>query len=92
MIAGVRRLFSANFWTSSQKYDRCRRLMRRGFKIQTAFSPTRLSAEYLHTAYEIVTPMIKRRVAKEDRDTAPKRKRDEDAVPRRIDGARGGER
>ena len=38
------------------------RLMRRALEIRVAFSPTRLSEEYLRSAYEVVTPLIERAV------------------------------
>jgi hypothetical protein len=40
--------------------------MRRGLEIRVAFSPTRLSADQLRTAYEVVTPMSERVVVPED--------------------------
>lgn len=33
-------------------------------QIRVAFAPTRLSAEHLHSAYEIVLPLVERRVEK----------------------------
>lgn len=35
-------------------------LMRRGLRIRVAYAPTRLSAEYLKRAYEVVVPITKR--------------------------------
>jgi len=37
-------------------------LMRRGLEIREAFSPTRLSSEYLRAVYEAVSPVIERLV------------------------------
>jgi hypothetical protein len=61
--------------------------MRRGFEIRVAFSATRLSAEHLRAAYEVVTPMIERIVAMEDNATVA-RQRDEEGLRRRRRGTR----
>jgi hypothetical protein len=37
--------------------------MQRSFALRVAFSPTRLSAEHLRSAYEVVTPVIERTIA-----------------------------
>ena len=37
--------------------------MRRRFEIRVAFSATRLSAEHLRAAYEVVTPIVRRAIA-----------------------------
>ncbi len=61
--------------------------MRRGLEIRVAFSATRLSAEHLHAAYEVVTPMIERIVAMEN-NTPAARQRDDEGLRKRRRGIR----
>ncbi len=58
-----------------------------GLEIRVAFSATRLSAEYLRAAYEVVTPMIARIVAMED-NAAADRQRDDERLRRGRRGTR----
>jgi hypothetical protein len=43
--------------------------MRRGFHLKIAFQPTRLSAEHLRNAYEVVIPITERSISREGGDT-----------------------
>lgn len=40
--------------------------MRGSFQVRVAFSPTRLAAEHLQSAYDVVTPVASRTIARED--------------------------
>jgi hypothetical protein len=42
--------------------------MRRNFVLRVAFSPTRLSAEHLREAYEVVTPVSERTIVTTESD------------------------
>ncbi len=53
--------------------------MRREFVLRVAFSPTRLSAEHLREAYEVVTPVTERTVATTEQNEAEQAR----PVPRR---------
>jgi hypothetical protein len=52
-------------------------------QIRVAFEPTRLSAEHLRRAYEIVLPVVKRTMIKEGEDTAPCEDNNTQSVARR---------
>jgi hypothetical protein len=60
--------------------------MRRTLEIRVAFTPTRLSAEYLRAAYEVVTPTIERTIVAEE--TAPGIAQDEKVVTAHVRGPR----
>jgi hypothetical protein len=63
--------------------------MRRGLVIRVAFSPTRLSADHLRAAYEVVTPVIERVViGEEDVATRKRERRVADVALRQRGGAR----
>ena len=53
--------------------------MRREFVLRVAFSPTRLSAEHLREAYEVVTPVTERTVATTEQNESEQMR----PVPRR---------
>jgi hypothetical protein len=44
--------------------------MRRQLDMSVAFAPTRLSADHLRVAYDIVMPIVERRIAKDTGDPA----------------------
>jgi hypothetical protein len=50
------------FLDSPDEVCRVSLVMRRGIKIRVAFLPTRLSAEHLRAAYEVVTPVVERTI------------------------------
>jgi len=79
---------SADFWTDPQERAPCRRQLRRRLEIREAFSPTRLSAEHLRAAYEVVSPMIERAVMRENAHRERERKPGEEIVLRGRRGAR----
>lgn len=57
--------------------------MRRGIQIRVAFAPTRLSAEHLHSAYEMVLPLVERSVEKKADAVAHDDDREQSSVRRR---------
>jgi hypothetical protein len=57
--------------------------MRREMQIRVAFEPTRLSAEYLRRAYEIVLPLVERTVTKAAENAAPPEGRTRSVAQRR---------
>jgi hypothetical protein len=47
--------------------------MRRGLEIRVAFAPTRLSAEYLRAAYEMVNAVVERAIVRPSDEVANER-------------------
>lgn len=62
--------------------------MRRGLEIRVAFAPTRLSAEHLRAAYEMVSAVVERAIVLPSEEIPNKRDLGIDVAQRRQRGAR----
>jgi hypothetical protein len=62
--------------------------MRRRLDIRVTFAPTRLSAEHLRVVYDVVTPLVERRVVTDDDEATREQESRVNQAPKQRRGSR----